>query len=478
MAVLPRAARHFSGRILFIGFGSIGRGLLPLLFRHFSLDSGQIRIIAADDSGRPLAGAWGCHFLQACVTEANYRNLLARHVGPGDVVLNLAVEVSSLDVLRWCQEHGVLYLDTGIEPWQGGYADPDPLRTTNCWLREQALAARGGGRPTAVLAHGANPGLVSHLLKNALAALAGLRGLACEAVPDWGRLARALDIRVIHIAERDTQCDGRALQAGEFACTWSVDGLIAEAAQPAELGWGTHERGLLPGMQIPALGSSCSVYWPHGGRLPRLRSWVPSVGEQMTWLITHNESISIADYLSVHDATGVAYRPTVAYAYHPCPSTRRSLRAWEAAGLAAPARKTLIAPEGIRGGSDELGVLLCFPGGAYWYGSTLDIATARRLAPHNNATTLQVAAGMLGGLAWALCHPREGVVEAEQMDHRLVLAVAGSYLGRLSGHLTKWQPQAGGSLQLAEFIGTEAENDEQDATTETRQDSPDSHACR
>lgn len=450
----------FPGRLLFIGFGSIAQGLLPLVWRHFGLAPGQVMIISADAGGQAVAAAYGVGWLQATVDRDNYRELLGRYVRPGDVVLNLAVEVSSLDVLTWCQEHGALYLDTGIEPWQGGYADADPLRTTNYWLREQALARRRPGLPTAVLAHGANPGLVNHLLKRALLDLAELRGVPWRAGDSsWGALAERLDIRVIHIAERDTQTDDVPCRPGEFACTWSVDGLLAESAQPAEMGWGSHEGALLPGMRQPDFGCGASIYWPHGGpdgasavRLPRLKSWVPSVGEQVTWLITHNESISIADFLTVCVGGAVRYRPTVAYAYRPCPKTCASLTEWEARGLALPTIKRVMAPQTITGGQDELGVLLCFPGGAYWYGSTLGIAEARRLAPHNNATSLQVAAGMLGGLAWAIDHPRAGVVEADHMDFAAVLAVAAPYLGRLGGAATDWRPSSGRGLGFEEFL--------------------------
>lgn len=461
-AAATTAAGAFAGRILCIGFGSIAQGLLPLLFRHFDLRPAQLEIISADDGGRAIAAEYGCRFTRTFVNRENYQALLGQSVRAGDIVLNLAVEVSSRDVLSWCQAHGVIYLDTGNEPWQGGYAATGTLPTTNYWLREQVLAARAPGRPTAVLAHGANPGLVSHLLKQALLDLASMRGLTAAAFgEDWGRLAEALEIRAIHIAERDTQSDGRALLPGEFACTWSVDGLLAEADQPAEVGWGTHEAVLLPGMRIPDFGCRASIYWPHGRRLPRLKSWVPSVGEQEAWLITHNESISMADFLTVRDAAGLRYRPTVCYAYHPCAKTRQSLENWENSGFAEPRLKTLMAPAEIHCGQDELGVLLCFPGGAYWYGSTLEIGEARRLAPHNNATTLQVAAGMLGGLTWALRHPRQGVVEADQMDFLPVLAVASPYLGQVSGTLTDWQPQAGGTLQFAEFIGTESKHGRQ-----------------
>ena len=78
-------------------------------------------------------------------------------------------------------------------------------------------------------------------------------------------------------------------------------------------------------------------------------------------------------------------------------------------------------------GMDELGVLLAgHAKGAYWYGSRLTIGEARELAPHNNATSLQVTAAVLGGLVWAIENPDRGLVEPEEMDHERVLRGGGA----------------------------------------------------
>ena len=62
----------------------------------------------------------------------------------------------------------------------------------------------------------------------------------------------------------------------------------------------------------------------------------------------------------------------------------------------------------------------------------------------NSATTLQVTAAVLGGLSWALAHPRAGVVEPEEVpDWRGVLRVAEPYVAPLLGRWTSWTPLAG-----------------------------------
>ena len=84
------------------------------------------------------------------------------------------------------------------------------------------------------------------------------------------------------------------------------------------------------------------------------------------------------------------------------------------------------------------------------------LQTARDLAPHNSATTLQVAAGIVGALAWMLDHPRAGITEAEAMDSDQVLAVALPYLGHVGGTHTHWRPGPDWLFQnfIAPFIAS------------------------
>src|SRR5712672_3686726 len=202
----------FSGRLVIVGFGSIGQGVLPLLLRHLEIRPGQITIITAEPRGQDVAAEYGIRFVQTALTRSNYRTLLEPQLGDGDFLLNVSVDVSSVALIEFCQERGALYLDTCIEPWPGGYTDPNlpPSTRSNYALRESALAlrTRHPAAPTAVLTHGANPGLVSHFVKQALLELARDTGRDVAKPTsrrEWGALAHALGVKVIHIAERDTQ---------------------------------------------------------------------------------------------------------------------------------------------------------------------------------------------------------------------------------------------------------------------------------
>jgi len=459
MEARSKPLTEFAGRLVMIGFGCIGRGVLPLLLRHVAIRPEQIRIVTRSDERRAAAAAHGVALRVAALTRANYRTILAEELRPGDFLLNLSINVASVDLVAWCQEHGVLYLDACIEPWEGGYTDPalTSSQRSNYGLREQALALRrAGGGPTAVLTHGVNPGLVSHFVKQALldvAAAVGDGGAEPSDRAGWARLAQRLGVRTIHIAERDTQVSDQPKRPGEFVNTWSIEGFAGEGCQPAELGWGTHERHWPADARRHGYGCDAAIYLERPGIATRVRSWTPLEGPYHGFLITHGEAISIADYLTAREGDAVVYRPTVHYAYHPCDDAVLSLHELAGKNWRLQRRRRELADGAIVAGMDELGVLLCgHAKNAYWYGSRLTIEQARALCPHNNATSLQTAAGVLGGVVWAMRHPAAGIVDPDAMDWREVLEVAVPYLGEMAGAFSAWTPLEGRGALFPEDV--------------------------
>src|SRR5215213_1065116 len=140
---------EFSGRLVILGFGSIGQGVLPLLLRHIELRPDQIVAITAELRGHEVAEEYGVRFVETALTRDNYRTVLDFWLGHGDFLLNVSVDVSSVALIELCRDKGTLYLDTCIEPWPGGYTDPNlpPAARSNYALRESALALRGTGAP-------------------------------------------------------------------------------------------------------------------------------------------------------------------------------------------------------------------------------------------------------------------------------------------------------------------------------------------
>jgi homospermidine synthase len=457
---------EITGPVVMIGFGSIGRGTLPLIERHFKFDKSRMIVIDPRDTDRKLLDERGIAFRQEAVTRENYRDLLTPLLvnGPGrGFCVNLSVDTSSLDLMKLCRELGVPYIDTVVEPWLGFYFDNKGgnENRTNTALRSTVREEkrRNPGGTTAISCCGANPGMVSWFVKQALVNLAGDLGLRFEEPGQhdregWARLMQTVGVKGVHIAERDTQRTKKPKPMDVFWNTWSVEGFVAEGMQPAELGWGTHEKWMPDNARRFADADSPAIFLEQPGANTRVRTWCPTPGAQYGFLVTHNESISIADFFTVRDGSGeVAYRPTCHYAYHPSNDAVLSLHEmFGAAGKPQPVQHVLDENE-LVDGVDELGVLLYGHGrNAYWYGSQLSLGEARELAPYQNATGLQVSSAVLAGMVWALENPDAGIVEADEMDFRRCLEVQMPYLGPVKGYYTDWTPLEGRPGLFAEDI--------------------------
>jgi homospermidine synthase len=457
---------HIDGPVVMIGFGSIGRGALPLIERHFTFDRDRLIIIDPSDQNKAIIDSSGLQYLQMKLTPENYKEiltpLLTRGGGQGFCV-NLSVDVASLDVMRLCRDIGCLYIDTATEPWPGFFFDTemDTADRTNYALREMVRKERrkNPGAVTAVSGSGANPGMISWLAKQALVNLAtdlGLDFTIPQTREDWGRLMQKAGVKGMHVAERDTQKTAHLKRRECFFNTWSVEGIIAEGVQPAELGWGTHEKWMPDNAHRHKNGCLAGIYLMQPGANTRVHSWCPTPGAQYGFLVSHNESISIADYFTLGDPADPAFRPTVHYAYHPCNHAVLSLNELFGSGSVPQKNYHLLDESEIIEGRDELGVLLYgHEKNAYWFGSQLTIEETRELAPYQNATGLQVTSGVLAGMAWALENRAAGVVEADEMDFAKCLAVQKPYLGTVKGYYTDWNPLSNRQSYFPEDLDTE-----------------------
>lgn len=451
----------FSGRILLLGCGSVSQCLQPLILRHFDMDFAKFTIMDFEDLRHviPDTLAAGARYVQDRVTRENLAPLLGQYVGPGDLLIDLAWNIDCNAIVQWCHDHHVLYVNTSVElwdPYEDAGAVPPAQRTL--YVRHMALRrlrdAWSEKGATAVVEHGANPGLVSHWTKVALLDIAGAmlkqrlpadearrktleRALADE---DFARLAMTTGVKVIHIAERDTQISSRPKEVDEFVNTWSIAGFHEEGVAPAEMGWGTHERRLPAGAHVHHYGPCNQICLAQMGMNTYVRSWVPQGGEIIGMVVRHGEAFTICDHLTVWEAGQPVYRPTVHYAYLPTDAALASLHELKMRNYELQPKLRIMNDE-ITSGLDELGVLLLGHDlNGWWTGSQLDIHETRRLVPHQNATTLQVAASVLGAVAWMIRNPRQGMCVPDDLPHRDVLAVANPYLGPCPSVQTDWNP--------------------------------------
>jgi homospermidine synthase len=270
---VPTNRTPFTGRVLMLGCGSVGQCALPLVLRHVDMPANRITVVDFEDVRSKIEGPLqaGVNFKRARLTRDNFDAMLSELVGPGDMIIDLSWNVETLDMLGWCGAHDVRYINTSVEEWDpyGDIENKSPYERS-LYIRQMNIRAlrrqlNAGGKPaaTAIIDHGANPGLVSHFTKRALLEIAatmlqegvpaatGIEKRAFEQLVadaeqqtdgSYARLCQATGTKVVHISERDTQVSSVPKAINEFVNTWSIEGFYEEGTAPAELGWGTHGR--------------------------------------------------------------------------------------------------------------------------------------------------------------------------------------------------------------------------------------------
>ena len=448
---------EFRNKVLIIGYGSVAKCTLPLLLKHIRIPFENITIIDFEDKEKDLQ-AWtsrGIRFFRRKVTPDTLDRILSEYLDEGGLLIDLAWDIDCCEIMRWCHDHNVLYMNTSVEVW-----DPERERFTaspyekSLYYRQmniRNLTRDWEDAPTCIVDHGANPGLISHFAKQGLVDIAH-RMIADEIAPEpdrllelvhaekCGELAQETGIKVIHCSERDSQISRRPKEVDEFVGTWSIMGLREEGTAPAELGWGTHEKELPPLAIVPHVGPKNEILLPRMGMNTWVRSWIPCQ-EIVGMVIRHGESFGIPDHWTVWKDGRAVYRPSVYYAYMPCDATCASLHELRGRNYELQPRQRIMDDEEIVSGADILGALLMgHPYTSWWTGSILTIEEAKKLLPGQNATTIQVALGVVTAVMWMITHPRQGFCLPDDLPYRYVLDIAKPYLGTFYSDPADWTP--------------------------------------
>ncbi len=447
---------EFNKKVLIIGYGAVSRCTLPILLEHIKVPCKNITIIDFEDKQSALK-EWtqkGIHYYREKITRDNLSDVLSRYLERGGLCIDLAWNIDCCDILQWCHDHDVLYVNTSVEQWDPAEkifsASPYEKSLYYRQMQLKELTKNWKDSTTCVVDHGANPGLISHFAKQGAIDIA-LKLIADGKAKDprklerlitggkFAELAMETGIKVIHCSERDTQITSRPKEVDEFVGTWSIEGLREEGTAPAEMGWGTHEKELPDLAHVPVVGPRNQIFLSQMGMNTWVRSWIPNE-EIVGMVIRHGEAFGISDRWTVWDNGKAVYRPTVHYAYMTCHETLSSLHELRCRNYEMQPRVRIMHDDVVCG-ADILGALLM--GHAYnswWTGSILTIAESRSLVPGQNATTIQVAMGVVSAVMWMMENPKKGLCLPDDLPHDFVLKIAKPYLGAFVSTPSDWTP--------------------------------------
>ena len=448
---------EFNKKVLMIGYGSVARRTLPLLLKHIKIPYENLTVIDFEDKSEALK-PWtdkGIKYFQERITRKNLSEVLFKHLEKGGLLIDLAWNIDCCAIIKWCHDNEVLYINTSVEEWDPKKAvfkeSPYEKSLYFIQMKLRDLIKDWEDGPTAIVDHGANPGLISHFAKQGVIDIAN-RLISEKKAKDpekilqlvkdrnFPELAMNLGIKVIHCSERDTQIANKPKEVNEFVGTWSIAGMEEEGTASVEMGWGTHEKELPRLAYLAPIGPKNQIFLAQMGMNTWVRSWVPDY-EIIGMIIRHGEAFGISDRWTVWKDGQAVYRPTVHYAYLPCDETINSLHEFKCRNYELQPKLRILNDEEIISGADILGALLMgHEYTSWWMGSMLSIEEARKLAPGQNATTLQVAAGVISATTWMIENPKKGLCLPDDLPHDYILKIAKPYLGDFASKPSDWTP--------------------------------------
>ncbi|MCX5655652.1 MAG: saccharopine dehydrogenase NADP-binding domain-containing protein, partial [Planctomycetota bacterium] len=166
---------EFRNKVVFVGYGSVARCTLPILLKHVNVPAKNITVIDFEDKAESLK-PWieqGVRYVRHRVKQGNMTLLLGQHLSSGDLLIDLAWNIECTDILQWYHRRNILYINTSVELWDPytGALTKHPTERTLYWRHMKIRKLMDGWKltgPTAVIEHGANPGLISHFTKQGL----------------------------------------------------------------------------------------------------------------------------------------------------------------------------------------------------------------------------------------------------------------------------------------------------------------------
>src|SRR3989338_4117179 len=101
----------FNGKILIIGCGSVSQCALPLILKLIDVPPQNITVLDFVDNKARVKDVLkqGVNYIQEKLTRDNYRELLGRYLGRGDIFVDLAWDIDTCEMLDFCRKNGIHY---------------------------------------------------------------------------------------------------------------------------------------------------------------------------------------------------------------------------------------------------------------------------------------------------------------------------------------------------------------------------------
>lgn len=442
-------------KIYQIGFGAVAYGTLEIFNKEKLYMNCHFVIIDPKDKSDVLWKLFkeqgrSYEFIQEAMTSENMERLL-KGCNSKTFILNLSVNVDSVEVLKIAKKKKSFYLDTSLESYSdfqtpmNEITEYSQFQKNNLYhqnfLAEKALK---NTRKSRVLSMGFNPGMINNFAKKCLRLYAKTKNVDIDALQgDYGKAGHLLGLKSIIITEYDSQRLKIHSTKDRFVNTWSCIGLQEEALDLVCVSLNPEDRN-----KLEKQGYKLIKPTEEGAENTNVR-FIPVRGMDMSWksyclndkgipfsytglMIPHFETISMSSFFSYKNIS-----PTIFYCYKVCEEAQMGLDFIRENGYNILKDELVVMNKDVKisgrlDGFDSIGTLLTFENGIrVWGGSVLTSKKVKEMGFESNCTVIQVAASVSAAMKWELTYPNKGITQADEVNHEFLFKEAEKYLGKI-----------------------------------------------
>lgn len=456
----------FKGNIVQFGFGAVGKSFYEKVSKEISFNENNYYVITNNKYEFEAfinLGGIAVNFIVSEITKDNFISIFKKYLNPGDLLIDFADTVGTKDILKWCAENNIMYINTGEADWPDNWYSifNENIIKNNF---KKLYANSSFNKHPIVLQHGNNPGLVSHFVKAGIDYIVNtqfkrnknFKKLLKE--NKFNELAFLLGIKTIHVNDIDLQEANATYSKDKMFSTWCIDSFFFEMLSESTLNLGTQdksnfkdnikyadfEKGFIELKDIAA-NQECYTFYPNG--------------KFKGFLVPHEETITIAQSLEVKDNNSTIYRPTVMFIYSPCNFAKKYMNDCKVnsyptsdtskpqdcenlngtsiiRGHIYPKKSEILYKENISSGTEYVGVLIIGDNfNPVWIGNRIEpsfLYKDKKTSYWQTPTITPVAMSALSAICWMIKNKEKGGIyfPDDIAEYKEILKIAEKYISK------------------------------------------------
>ena len=456
-----------NGRIVQFGFGAVGKSFYEKISKEISFDENKYFVITMNQDEFAAyinLGGLVANFINCEITKENFQDVFEKYLCEGDLLIDFADTVGTKDILKWCAEKNIMYINTGEADWPENWYSIFNENILKNNIKEKYQKNGLTNKYPIVLQHGNNPGLVSHFVKAGIEYIVKTQFKKDKKLKEllkrnkFNEIAHILKIKMIHVNDIDLQEVNEKYDDNTLFSTWCIDSFFFEMLSEATFDMGTHEKidfeeqcnlidlknGFLEFKKL-AVEKKCRTYYPKG--------------EFEGFLVPHEETITIAKSLELKEDEKIIYRPSVMFLYKPCkyatnyfskakvneypiPDPNKPLDCEDnngttiVRGYIYPKKTEIIYQEKIKEGTEYVGVLIIGENfKPVWVGNRIEttfLYKNKKNSYWQTPTITPVAMSALAAVCWMIENKDKGGIyfPDDIQDYKYILKLAEKYISK------------------------------------------------